>query len=153
MSRNFGDSEIGPSQGGNDISIKAKFGGFEDKVESYYGQKTSICSWNREVFTNNDSCICLNVRISNQYHWDHIFKLHLVHRCMTILSCVCISCLHNTDALQWTDTLSKDVYQLSINKIHKIIKLETVTKFGHLCSSACHQTLYLLKRLWFVKSF
>ena len=58
---------ISPSQGGNGVSIKAKFGGFKDKVEANYRQKTSICSWNREVFVTNDSCICLNLRHLNQY--------------------------------------------------------------------------------------
>jgi len=144
LSRTFRASEISPSQGGNDVSIKAKFGGLKDKVEANYRQKTSICSWNREVFVNNDNCICLNLRHSNQYCWGHIFIFHLVHRCMATVSCVCISRLHNIHALQWADALSQDAYQLSIEKIHKVRKWETLAKFGHPCSSAFHQTLYLL---------
>jgi hypothetical protein len=60
LSRKFRASEISPSQGGNGVSMKAEFGVFKDKVEVNCRQKTSICSWNREVFVSNDSCICLN---------------------------------------------------------------------------------------------
>jgi hypothetical protein len=43
LSRTFRNSEINPNRGGNDVSVEAKFGDLEDKVEVNYDQTTFTC--------------------------------------------------------------------------------------------------------------
>ena len=127
---------------------------FSMHMEVNYRQKTSICSWNREVFVSKDSCNCLNLWHSKQYCWGHIFIFYLVHRFMTNRSCVCISHLHNVDALQWADTLSQDAYQSSIEKFHKIRKCcwQTLAIPAHLHVTKHCTCLKNFYQFWFVKS-